>query len=324
MTAQEVLQQRRRRLALGPLVQVLHDVAEARQRRLRPVGDALRVRRDFPPGLAGFPDRRGELVEGRGADAAGGHVDDAAEREIVLGPGRELQVGEDVLDLRALVELHAADDDVGDLPADHLFLEGPRLGVGAVEDRGLPRRPSRALDLASHGFDFGAIFFEPPEPDGVSVAAIGPQPLLAPPAVVRDDAGSRRQDLRRRPIVRFESDDPGPREILFEAEDVLDLGAAPAIDGLVLVADRAEGIGLHAEELDERVLRRVGVLVFVDQQVPQAPALLGRDGRAGGEEPHRAADQSRRSREPPTPRASSRRGHRSGRSARRQSPSAGR
>ena len=91
--------------------------------------------------------------------------------------------------------------------------------------------------------------------------------------------------------MRLEGDDPRSGKVLLEAEDVLDLGAPPAIDGLVLVADRAEGLGFRPEELDERVLGGVRVLVLVDQEVPEAPALLGGDRRAGREEPHRAADQ---------------------------------
>jgi hypothetical protein len=47
----------------------------------------------------------------------------------------ELQVGERVLDLLALVEADAADDAVGDALAHQRVLDGARLRVGAVEDR---------------------------------------------------------------------------------------------------------------------------------------------------------------------------------------------
>jgi hypothetical protein len=43
-----------------------------------------------------------------------------------------------------------------------------------------------------------------------------------------------------RAVILFEPDDLGARKVLFEAKDVRDLGAAPRIDGLVVVADAAQ------------------------------------------------------------------------------------
>ena len=97
--------------------------------------------------------------------------------------------------------------------------------------------------------------------------------------------------LRRRAVVRLEGDDPRAREVLVEVEDVLDLGAAPAVDRLVLVADGAERLRALAEELDEGVLRGVRVLVLVDQEVPDPAALLGEHRGIPGQQAHRARDE---------------------------------
>ena len=43
-----------------------------------------------------------------------------------------------------------------------------------------------------------------------------------------------------RAIVAFEADDLGAGEVVFEAQDVVDLGAAPAVDRLVVVADATD------------------------------------------------------------------------------------
>jgi 4-diphosphocytidyl-2C-methyl-D-erythritol kinase len=59
----------------------------------------------------------------------------------------------------------------------------------------------------------------------------------------------------------------GPGEVLLELEDVLDVGAAPAVDGLVFIADHADVAVRAGEQLHQLVLRAVGVLVLVDQQV---------------------------------------------------------
>ena len=80
------------------------------------------------------------------ADAALGHVEDAAQRDGVLGVGQDPQIGQDVPDLLALVEADAADDLVGQADPDEDLLEDAGLRVGAVEDRDVARpwpRPRR-------------------------------------------------------------------------------------------------------------------------------------------------------------------------------------
>jgi hypothetical protein len=44
----------------------------------------------------------------------------------------------------------------------------------------------------------------------------------------------------RRAVVALQPDDLGAGKIALEAQDVVDLGAAPAIDRLVVVADAAD------------------------------------------------------------------------------------
>ena len=55
-----------------------------------------------------------------------------------------------------------------------------------------------------------------------------------------DEMGGGAEDMRGRAVVALQPDDGGARKILLEAQDVVDLGAAPAIDRLVVVADAAD------------------------------------------------------------------------------------
>ncbi len=83
---------------------------------------------------------RRDVLERAVANATARHVDDTAQRDLVLRVGDEPQVGEQVTDLSALVEPDAADHLVRHAgPDEHLF-EHARLGVGPVEDRHLARR----------------------------------------------------------------------------------------------------------------------------------------------------------------------------------------
>ena len=64
---------------------------------------------------------------------------------------------------------------------------------------------------------------------------------LAQPALVGgDQAGGRAQDGRRGAVIALQPDDLGAGEIALEAQDVFHLRAAPAIDGLVVVAHHAD------------------------------------------------------------------------------------
>ena len=72
---------------------------------------------------------------------------------------------------------------------------------------------------------------------------------------------------------------------MLEAQDVVDLGAAPAVDRLVVVADAADVLRALADQPQPEILRDVGVLVFVDQNEPEALLILAQHLRLLAEQP---------------------------------------
>ena len=64
--------------------------------------------------------------------------------------------------------------------------------------------------------------------------------LAQPAFIARDDPGRRRQNMTRRPVILFQPDNGRPRKIAFKLQDVANLGPAPAIDRLVVIADAAQ------------------------------------------------------------------------------------
>jgi hypothetical protein len=103
--------------------------------------------------------------------------------------------------------------------------------------------------------------------DERSALALGPELLALAANIVGDDrAGGFKNDLSGA-IVLLEADDAGVGKIFLEFEDVADVGAAPGIDALILVAHRADVFVLAGQKLHELVLRAVGVLVLVDQYI---------------------------------------------------------
>jgi hypothetical protein len=68
---------------------------------------------------------------------------------------------------------------------------------------------------------------------------------------------------------------PPPHFALAAVDEFLDafgVGAAPFVDGLVLIADGHDVVGRACEEFDDFVLGDVGVLVFVD--LDEAPLFV--------------------------------------------------
>ena len=62
--------------------------------------------------------------------------------------------------------------------------------------------------------------------------------------------------------------------VVLELEDVADVGAAPRVDRLVVVADHGEVAVLAGEQVGDAVLGVVGVLVLVDHHVAERALVV--------------------------------------------------
>ena len=131
----------------------------------------------------------------------------------------------------------------------------------------------------------------------LAVALVGPQALVPPVGVAGDHRVGRRQDALGGAVVLLQHDRDGVGEVLLELDDVADAGAAEGVDGLVGVAHHAQLTRRHPRRggrhqlADQLVLGVVGVLVLVDEHVPEpAPVVLG-DGGQPLQERHRLHDQ---------------------------------
>ena len=233
--------------------------------------------------------RAGVAVDGRDrlvAEAALGGVDDALERQIVGRLDDQAEVGDRVADFGALVEAEAADDLIRQADGDEALLELAGLELGADEDRdvieagaaiawrfGFLADPPRLLGPVPHADDA----------DLLALAGVGPQRLAEPAGIVRDEAVGGGEDVAGRAVILFEADDRRAGKVLLETQDVGDLGAAPGIDRLVVVADAAEIPARLGEQLQPFVLALVGVLIFVDEDIAEAVAVArrARRGRRG-------------------------------------------
>ena len=222
------------------------------------------------------------------AEAALGRIDDALEGEVVVGLGDAAQVGQRVADLEPLVEARAADHPIGQPERDEALLELAHLERGAHQDRDLVERLALALQLLDLLADRARLLLGVPHAgDGRLLAgfAFGEQRLAEPVLVVGDQPRGGAQDMAGRAVVVLEPHHRGAGKIVLEAQDVVDLGAAPAVDRLVVVADAAEVVPALRQQPQPQVLDHVGVLVLVDQHVPEAVLVLRQHVRVLAEQP---------------------------------------
>ena len=223
----------------------------------------------------------GQALDGGIADAAGRHVDHPAEGLVVLRIDGQLEVGEHVLDLGPLVEGMSAVDTVGEIPFAQRFLEGARLGVGPVEDGEAVVRGFRAVDALDDGGcdQVGLLAFGVglDHADRLAFARLREAFLLQAPFVVRDQAVGGLDDGLRGAVILLQAEFLRLGIVLLETQDVLDAGAAEAVDALGVVAHHAEVVMRLGQAAQDEILGPVGVLVLVHEDV----AETARDGLAG-------------------------------------------
>src|SRR5690606_8218458 len=185
-----------------------------------------------------------DLAHGGIAQPALRNIHDTREGEVVGRLADHAEIGHRVAEFLPLVEARAADDAVVEAERDETVLELAHLEGGADQDRHVVERMALALQRLDLLADGAGLLFRVPggvdhHPGVVGVGGVGEERLAQPPLIVGDEVGGRAQYVGRGAVVALEPYDLRARKILLEAQDVVHLRAAPAIDRLVVVADAA-------------------------------------------------------------------------------------
>ena len=216
--------------------------------------------------------RGGEnLLQGGGADAACGVVHHAFEGFLVVEIGDQAEVGDDVLDLFALIERHATVDAVGDVVFAQGILERTALGVGAVENGDLIVghffATVQSTDRAGY---FCGLFLVGGSGHHENLFAgiiLTVHCFFDLFLVVADDAVGRAHNVLRRAVVLFQFHRDRFRILAVELENVVNVGSAERIDALRIVAHHADIVVFACELAHDGVLRVVRVLILIDQDI---------------------------------------------------------
>src|SRR3569623_2114976 len=228
------------------------------------------------------------------ADAARRRVHHTLERGIVVAIGDEPEIRERVLDLRAFEEAQPAVDAKGHADREQRLFEHARLRVRAIQYRRL------AASMPGLGPTLDALDDEACLDEFVegrvhqyrfALLTARPQLLAETAAIVGDQRIRRGEDGARRAVVFLEPQDARAREIHAVALYVLDERAAPAVDRLIVVADREQIRALAREQPQPGVLQTVGVLELVHQDMLKALAIMGENVGAVAQQFMRAQQQ---------------------------------
>ena len=235
-----------------------------------------------------------DLLDGGGADAATRRVDDAFDAHLVGRVHDHLEVGHDIADLGTVEESCAAHNLVGHTCAQEHIFEDTRLRVGAVEHGDVV--VARALgvqlfDLAGNPATLVAFVARLEGLDLLAVVLGRKQALVLALRVMAHHGVRGAQDMTRGAVVLLQLDGLAVFKVLLEVQDIGDVGTAPAVNGLVVVAHDHEVLVLGGQQVGDLVLDVVGVLILVDANVAEALLVLVEHLGAGAQQLERAHEQ---------------------------------
>ena len=234
------------------------------------------------------------LLDRGGADTAARRIDDALDAHLVCRVHDHLEVGHDVADLGTVEESRAAHNLVGHARAQEHIFEDTRLGVGAIEhgDIVIARTLGMQLfDLASNPATLVALIACLEGLDLLAVALGRKQALVLALRVVTHHGVGSAQDMTRGAVVLLQLDGLAVFKVLLKVQDIGDVGATPAINGLIVIAHDHEVLVLGGQQVGDLVLDVVGVLILVDANVAEALLVLVEHLGAGAQQLERAHEQ---------------------------------
>lgn len=189
------------------------------------------------------------------------------------------QVGEHILHFCSVKEPGAADDAIRECVSSEGLLQHIGLGIGPVEDGKISEIPCSLLlqNLPGDKFCFPVFVDSFVEQDVIPDRIIRPEVFPLSSDVVGNDSIGCAQNGFGGAVILFQTDDAGAFILIFKTQNVFNGGAAELVNALVVVADDTDIFILPGQQGGKKVLKVVGVLVFVDQDIAELPLVVVTD-----------------------------------------------
>ena len=215
------------------------------------------------------------------------HVDDAPHGNIVCRIDHHTQIRQNVLDLFAVIELESAVHPIANARLHKRFFDDTRLCIRSVKHG----KPACVLalrhqlpNLLANPCRFFPLIARPIQADALARSLLRPKRFILSVCVECNHLIGGIQNICGRTVVLFELDDLRIRKILFKIEDIADIRAAPAIDGLIVIADHAKVAALRCQQPDKHILRVVRILIFVYMNIAQLTLICLQNRRMLGKQ----------------------------------------
>ena len=89
-----------------------------------------------------------------------------------------------------------------------------------------------------------------------------------------DDLVGRVQNIGRAAVILLQLDHRCVGKVLFKIQDIADIRAAPAIDGLIVVAHHAQVAAFTGNQAHQLILGVVGILIFIHMHILKAALIV--------------------------------------------------
>ena len=212
-------------------------------------------------------------------------VNHPLERLVIQRIGTETEIRQGILDFLALVERRPAVNTVGYTVLAQLILEDTRLGISPIKNSHVVKMFLVLLDNDfRYSRRFVAVATIRSELHRFSYRFLGKDLLIDLVLIMMNEAVSRLDDGLRRAVVLLQLEEFGVRIPLPESEDVTDIRSTERVDGLGIIAHYAYLILRLCEHLHNHILRVVGILVFVHQDILEDTLIVVQDIRIGLEQ----------------------------------------
>ena len=219
---------------------------------------------------------RFEGFHGFGAKAAARRVDDSSEgfvRLPALGGCGEPEKRQCILDFGALVKPNVADESVRDMGAHECFFEPTAHEVVAIENCHFIEAGAFCVAKLNFNGDAGGLGGGVAEGDDLDRCAkllSGEEGFFQALLIAGNNRIGGGEDMAGGAKVFLEADLLSAREIAGKAANISDIAAAPAVDGLIIIADDEEPAMIGGEGFQPRILGQVNILVFIGEKAIEA------------------------------------------------------
>ena len=236
---------------------------------------------------------RAQHLQGRLPHAAARRRHGANKRRVVVFVGQQAQIADDVLDFGLVEETLAARNRVGNAFLAQALLDDARLVVAPVQN-GVIGKFVLALEMVGRDHDghllrLLLVRLHAQHLDRFAQAMFRPQRLFKQFRIVANHGVGRIEHAHGGAVILLQFDHAQVGEVRFQGLQIFHGGAAPGINGLVVVAHgRKHRLLADARhhQFHQFVLAGVRILVFVDEQIAQTALPLVAYGSVVAEQFH--------------------------------------